>query len=144
MFFYVIYYLLGLSSCTPYRRGFTTSKSSPPTSDQISKASRLVSLTDENRIINSTTFQPNVFGVSFLHACDNGGLCFRIDRFEIAPNFTFNCQEKYLPIFFMIKLIDNRTDVSFGYLNPNGISIEDSQKYIHNCRKIRRYFLLIS
>ncbi|RNA13931.1 hypothetical protein BpHYR1_053970, partial [Brachionus plicatilis] len=64
--------LEGLSSCTPYRRGFTTSKSSPSTSDQISQASTVVSLTDENRIINSTTFQPNVFGASFLHACDNG------------------------------------------------------------------------
>lgn len=143
MYFFVIFFLFSLSSCTPTRRGSTTSTSSPSSPEQISQsqASTVVTLTDENRIVNITTFQPNVFGASFLHACDHSGLCFRIDRFEIAPNFTFNCYEKYLPIFFMIKLFDNRTDVSFGFLNPNGISIEDSQRYMHYCRKIRRYFL---
>ncbi|RNA04570.1 hypothetical protein BpHYR1_035290, partial [Brachionus plicatilis] len=73
-----------LFSCTLYRRLPLS------ISDQISQASTVVSLTDKNRFINSTTFQANVFGASFLHEFDNEGLSFRIDRFETAPNFTFN------------------------------------------------------
>ncbi|CAF0983415.1 unnamed protein product, partial [Brachionus calyciflorus] len=102
------------------------------------QASTVVNLSKEDRIPDLSNFRQNVFGSSFLHACEDSVLCYGVNRFEIPSNYSFNCYEYFFPIFFVIESIDNRTALLNGFLNQNGVSIEDSQSFNKNCRKIRR------
>ncbi|CAF1024821.1 unnamed protein product [Brachionus calyciflorus] len=133
-FIFIIFFIY-LTSCAQIRK--TTTSSTSYSQSEENQASTGVTISKEERIPDLSNFRPNDFGSSFLHACEDSVLCYRINHFEITSNYFFNCYENYLPIFFIIESIDNRNALLFENLNQNGVSIEDSQSFSNNCRKIR-------
>ena len=91
---------------------------------------------------NITHYFPNVFNASNVYACNHNNInCIKVEEFEIDSDYENNCFEDYLQIYFKVYLNNNVIGVSHGYLHPNGINIDDSQKSSRICKRIKRYFV---
>ena len=82
---------------------------------------------------------PNVESVSFAFACSAENICFKIENFKIDPEYVNDCYDERLPIYFrIVSVINNETEVSFGYLHSNGIIVDEFQKTTNICKRIKR------
>lgn len=82
---------------------------------------------------------PNVDSVSFAFACSAESICFKVQNFEIDPEYENDCYDERLPIYFkIVSIISNQTEISFGYLHSNGILVDEFQKTSNICKRIKR------
>lgn len=83
--------------------------------------------------------KPIIGPMSNLVGCGNL-VCQKINEFQIAKNFFFNCHEKYLPVQFNVSKDSNESHNFFGFLplQGSGNLILHKQEYSHGCQKIKR------
>ena len=86
---------------------------------------------------SSNNFEPRVKSNTNKLLTINGQ-CHIINKFSVADNLSFACNQKYLPIQFVLQHFSGEDRVYIGYMNPTSNELSDKQ-VTSNCRKIRRY-----
>ena len=81
---------------------------------------------------------PLINDVSHTFVCGTEDLCTRLKEYYISSSNSFDCHDAFLQVEFLIDDVDSKKKKSLGFLPPNGIKIQKSQKKLGYCKRIKR------
>jgi len=82
--------------------------------------------------------------VKGLYLCDNEKICENIDEYIVANNLTFDCNNKFLPIFYKYKSDrPNKSEMAYSFLENNKPELSTIQKTSKACMQIKRYIFFL-
>ena len=91
----------------------------------------------QNKEINNLGFR--IRNVNGLFLCDNDKICEKLDEYTIANNITFDCNNKYLPVFYKYKGDKpNQSETAYAFLENNRPELSTVQRTSKSCMQIKR------